>query len=218
MYAVYREGKSLEDVGDAFGVSRQSVYERFRRQKLELRKRPAPLPFIEFDGHRYTADHHGYFRRTTGDGEALHRAKWMKANGPIARDHEVNFVDGDRMNVELENLICVPRDEANAFRSARGFKLKACIACGELMGRRFTATSREGPAAYAKRKTCNLQCSGEWKLGRRRGAKMNDVSLIPRPRQLRLALPRMANDRDAAAAAELEQLDKRYTSRARALE
>ncbi len=173
MYALYQAGKTCHAVALAFKTTRQSVWERFRRQRLPMRasSRSKALPFIEFEGARYAPEKDGYFRKTTGGGTRplLHHAIYEKNHGRIARGHIVQFVDGDRMNLEPDNLVSLPRSEQVR---AKPIKMKSCLACGRLMGKRVTGNFPESPSAYARRRTCNAQCSAAWKRGRRRGAKM----------------------------------------------
>ena len=175
MYSIYQQGKSCSQVALAFNVSRQSVYERFSRQGFKLRdsSRSLALPFIEFEGKRYAPEKDGYFRKTTGDRESLHWAIWRKEYGDIPQGHVVCFVDGDRMNVTIDNLACVRKGEDRRFGRFMQLRLKPCLACGQVMGRRMGWDSHhEGPAAYAKRKTCDPRCSADWKRGKSRGSRM----------------------------------------------
>jgi hypothetical protein len=175
MWGFYRDGKTLKQVGDLFGVTRQSVYDRFHSRGLKLRSEMtrcghAALPFIDFDGGRYAPTKDGYFRRTTGDRKLLHRAMYEKANGPIKRKHELRFLDGDRMNVVLDNIEMFKIGEGGSV--GRPFPLKSCLYCQRPMGRRYSWNTRENPAAYRKRKTCDVKCASAWKRGRRRGVRM----------------------------------------------
>ena len=171
MYAVYQDGKPCSKVAILFDVTRQSVWDRFKRQGYKLRpsSRSLALPFVDFEGARFAPEKDGYFRKTTGDRQHLHHAIWIKAHGRIIRGWVVRFVDGDRMNVVLENLESVPKNEVSHRKSV---KIKPCISCGQLMGRRLTGNFTESPSAHARRKTCNVVCSAEWKKGRRRGVRM----------------------------------------------
>lgn len=45
-----------------------------------------------------------------------HRLMWEQANGHIPAKHIVRFIDGNRMNLELSNLECIPMSE-NAARN-----------------------------------------------------------------------------------------------------
>lgn len=171
MYTLYEAGKTCWEIAIAFKTTRQSVWDRFNRQHLAMRpsSRAKALPAIEFDGARYAPEKDGYFRKTVGDRELLHHAKWIKAHGRITRGWAVRFVDGDRMNVDLDNLEMVPRNEV---QRVTPIKLKPCLTCGQLMTRRATGDIPEGPAAYAKRRTCNTACAAVWRRGRRRGETM----------------------------------------------
>lgn len=175
MHELYDSGKTCTQIAAVFGITRQSVWDRFRRRGYKLRPCPRnmALPFIEWGGRRWAPEKDGYFRCTTGKQntarELLHRAKWIAANGRIPRGHCVIFLDNDRMNVELDNLDCVPKSESIRVRP---IKIKPCLACGRLMGRRATGAHPEGAATYAKRQTCNAHCSAEWKRGKPRGARM----------------------------------------------
>lgn len=186
MYALYQEGQTCSQIALAFQTTRQSVWERFKRRGLKLRPCPRnrALPCITWGGARWAPDKDGYFRRTQRAGaharrEVLHRAMWEAAHGRLRRGAVVGFRDGDRMNVTLDNLVCLPKDEActmlngGALRFSAQFpRLKRCLACDSAMGRRVTGNHAESPAAYRKRKTCNADCSAAWKRGRARGARM----------------------------------------------
>lgn len=172
MYELYEQGKSCTQIAVTFGTTRQVVWDRFRRRRLKLRPCPRnlALPFIEYEGARYAPNKDNYFRKTTGDRSLLHWDIWRKANcRQVKRGWVVRFVDGDRMNLDVDNLESVPKGED---RQMTKIKLKPCIACGQLMLRRATGNHPEGPSAYAKRKTCNSTCSARWKRGKRRGTRM----------------------------------------------
>jgi len=48
MYSLYLKGDSLKQVGDAYGVTRQSVWELFNRNGFATRKNREHLPYIMF--------------------------------------------------------------------------------------------------------------------------------------------------------------------------
>lgn len=65
---------------------------------------------------RVTGD--GYIERKVTDDRSLvparrwvmeHRLVWEAAHGEIPEGHVIVFLDGDRQNLDLENLRCVPR-------------------------------------------------------------------------------------------------------------
>jgi hypothetical protein len=152
------------------------VWDRFKRAGLAMRadSKKKALPSIDFDGAKYAPFTDNYFRKTSGDRELLHWDIWKKARGPIKRGYEVRFIDGDRMNCVLENLICVRKGEGRGFGKVSR-PLKDCLACGRTMLPQLGRKNPEGPAAYARRQTCDAACAGRWKKGRPRG------SLMPRP-------------------------------------
>lgn len=173
MYGFYRDGRTLAQVAKMFGVRRQGVWDRFKRRGLPMRpdSKQKALQAIAFNGTRYAAGKDNYFRKTGGDRSLLHWDVWEKAHGPMPRRHEVRFVDGDRMNVELANLLCVRQGAGRAL--ARPFPaLKPCLACGRHMLPRLRAKNPEGPAAYNKRRTCDSTCSASWKRGKPKGTRM----------------------------------------------
>lgn len=178
MYAVYQGGSSLEQVGVLFGVSRQSVYDRLRRRGMHLRRRAAPRPFVDFDGKRYalmiSGHYKNYYRETTGSREMLHRAVWRKANGgrEVPRRHVIHIADNNRKSTDPDNMECLPKGEDVSAARRMPIVLKRCLACGRPMGRRYGLNHSEGPTAYAKRGTCNAQCSADWKRGKPRGTRM----------------------------------------------
>jgi hypothetical protein len=111
MYDLYCQGLSLAQVAEREGVSRQTVFTRFKRQGLDMRPRPAPQPYIVYDGHRYTLKEHGYYRATEGDREYLHRAMWTKEVGPIPDGCDIHHIDHDKTHNEISNFECLSKSE-----------------------------------------------------------------------------------------------------------
>lgn len=58
-------------------------------------------------------DPDGYLRKKTETGkwELLHRLLWEKTYGPIPEGCKVTFLDGDKTNVSMENLVLVTNAE-----------------------------------------------------------------------------------------------------------
>lgn len=109
MYDLYCQGLSLAQVAERERVSRQSVFTRFKRQGLEMRPRPEPKPYVEYNGRRYTLKEHGYYRATEGDREYLHRAMWMNEVGPIPDDHDIHHLDHDKTHNTIGNFECLSK-------------------------------------------------------------------------------------------------------------
>lgn len=58
-------------------------------------------------------DKDGYLRRKTETGkwELLHRLLWEETNGPIPEGCKVTFLDGNKQNVSIDNLVMVTNAE-----------------------------------------------------------------------------------------------------------
>ena len=111
MYEAYESGLSLAEVGEMFGVTRQSVYAAFKRRGLELRPKPQPLPAIIFGGRKYTMRNTGYYGATEGDRGLLHRHMWEAANGPIPENYDIHHIDGNKTHNAVSNFECLPKSE-----------------------------------------------------------------------------------------------------------
>jgi len=166
MYEEYLAGHSLERIGKDWGVSRQTVFERFTRAGLSLRPRARPKPYIKHGGRRFTVSKGGYLRATAGDRAFLHRVVWEEHHGPIPPGHEVRHRDGDLTNNDPENLQLVDlRARMRAQNPRRAVEVRACLACGAPIHRH----DHEGPSAYRKRMFCGCACRGLWLRGGRKG-------------------------------------------------
>lgn len=110
MYQKYSEGYSLSEVGKMFGMTRQSVYSGFKRRNYKLRKKKK-LPFITYKGVKFTLRNHGYYSRTDGDRELMHRFVWVDKKGEIPKGYDIHHVDGDKTNNDIKNLECITKEE-----------------------------------------------------------------------------------------------------------
>ena len=111
MYELYGQGFSLDQVGKAFGVTRQSVYKMFKKRRYILRSKPKPLPFVEFNGYRYTLRNTGYYGRTNGERTLLHRDVWQSRYGSIPDGYDIHHLDRDRFNNHISNLELISKSE-----------------------------------------------------------------------------------------------------------
>lgn len=118
-YSLYKEGLSLTGVADRFGVTRQSIYELFKRRGMALRSRPEPLPAIHFGGRKYTMRNHGYYGATDGDRGLLHRHIWEAEKGVIPAGWDIHHLDEDKTNNTIENFECLPKVEHTRLYSTR---------------------------------------------------------------------------------------------------
>jgi hypothetical protein len=110
MYALYQQGHSLEAVGRAFGLTRQSVYIGFKRRGWRLRTPPV-LPFQKIDGYKFSLRNTGYYGRTYGDRMLAHRYVWEKHNGKIPDNHDIHHKNHDKSDNRIENLELLRKDE-----------------------------------------------------------------------------------------------------------
>jgi hypothetical protein len=111
MYKLYQEGLSLSQVGRIFKVSRQSVYDRFARAKKEMRKKKR-LSTITFNGVTYSkSSKGGYYRRTDGNRNLMHRDVWEYYNETIPYDHDIHHINEDRTDNRIENLMRLSKSD-----------------------------------------------------------------------------------------------------------
>lgn len=173
MYALYQGGYSLEQVGRAFGITRQSVYDMFSRRGWTLRAKTL-LPTLEYDGVTYTQDHDGYYRQTVGDGHRrwLHHVVWEKHFGPIPDGHEIHHRDGDKTNNAPGNLVCLtPSGHARLHQLYQPIAERRCRHCSAILARKRQPSGRlETPAEVARRVYCDAVCHGRAMRGRPRGS------------------------------------------------
>lgn len=108
MYDLYQQGFSLALVGKAFGVTRQSVYELFKNNNKATRNKKK-LPFLWFDGNKYTLRNHGYYARTDHNRTLMHRDVWEKYNDKIPEGYDIHHKDFDVTNNNIKNLECLPK-------------------------------------------------------------------------------------------------------------
>lgn len=120
MIEEYRRTNSLEGAGRKFNRSRQSMWQILsKRVELNPAHKVLHEPVI-YNGEKFTPGKNGYLRKTTGRrGELqLHRLIWIELHGPIPTGHQVMFRDGDRTNVDPDNLYCEKRTQAYVGRKS----------------------------------------------------------------------------------------------------
>ena len=111
MYAMYCNGKSLQDIGMVYKRSRQAIYVMFRSRGYILRSKQLK-GLIIIDGISFTEMRGGYLRGTVKGRRMLaHHYVWEKTNGKIPVDHVLHFIDKNPKNVCIENLELIPKNE-----------------------------------------------------------------------------------------------------------
>jgi len=111
MYSLYCKGFSLAKVAEAFCVTRQSIYKMFKRRNFILRTPKNPLPFIMFNGKKYTLRNTGYYGCTNGHRSLFHRDVWEYHNGSIPEGYDIHHLDRDRTNNHISNLELIIKSE-----------------------------------------------------------------------------------------------------------
>lgn len=117
---LYSQGYSCGAIANICSMTRQAVWERLNRRGAVLRKK-AVLPFILYDGIKFTPSGKGYYRATSrGSHISLHRYKYTKEVGAIPPDHDIHHRDGDKQNNKLSNLECISKsDHARYYGSGK---------------------------------------------------------------------------------------------------
>ena len=107
------EGYSCSQLGQMFGVSRQSIHETLVRLNTKFRK-TKPLPFLMYDGLKWTISKTtGYYRSTTHRKKhvSLHRYVWEKHNGIIPLGFDIHHIDWNKTNNDISNLELISHSE-----------------------------------------------------------------------------------------------------------
>lgn len=110
MYDWYKKGYSLEKVGEAFNLTRQSVYAGFKNRGYKLREKNS-LPFQEFNGFKFTLRNNGYYGRTNGDREMMHRYVWEFYNGKIPNGYDIHHINHNKTDNRIDNLELYTKSE-----------------------------------------------------------------------------------------------------------
>lgn len=124
MYAEYRRGFSLSEVGKMFGVTRQSVFGGFKCRGYALRKKKR-LPYLSFNGDKFTLRKNGYYGKTYGDRKYMHVAVWEYYKGKIPARHHIHHKDGDTSNNVITNLEVIWCGEHTKLHAAKRKEIKA---------------------------------------------------------------------------------------------
>lgn len=112
MMQLYSDGYSFEDIGNAYGLSRQAVWERLSRRSDFVSRTKKILPFIVADGIKFTPNKKGYYRATRRDRFiSLHRYLYEREYGELPEDWDVHHIDENKQNNNLDNLQAMPKSD-----------------------------------------------------------------------------------------------------------
>jgi hypothetical protein len=170
MYDLYLEGYSLGQVALTWGVTRQSVYDVFKRRGYQLRVRRF-LPTVEYRGDKYAPDPDGYYRKTSGDRAWLHQVVWSDHNGPIPPGYDIHHLDTNKANNDPSNLVCLtPSEHAAVHNPYLAAPERACSWCRKPLTRKPQPSGRlETPAEVQRRRYCDTACQSAHKRGKPKG-------------------------------------------------
>lgn len=177
MAKLYEEGLGLSRIGQIYGLSDTCVQSHLRMFGIEMRPfHPVKLPFIEWNGSRYTWGTKSYYRRTQPPRTMLHHDVWEEAHGmPVPKGYELLHRDDNPHNNAVENLVLMSKEDLHEVTAIRtGLKKpvseKSCVICGgPVVRHRYIGKDgkvrMEGAAAYAKRRCCSTRCLGDARKG-----------------------------------------------------
>jgi hypothetical protein len=109
-YEYYLLGYSLEQVAKKIQVTRQCVYQAFKKRGYETRG-PNFQPIQYYDNKKFTLRPNGYFSLTTDDRALMHRYVWEKEIGKIPDGWDIHHKNNIKTDNRIENLECLPKSE-----------------------------------------------------------------------------------------------------------
>ena len=115
-----------------YGISYTTVMEIARKAGIQVNPDSVAKrnETIVFEGRNYAWHDSGYYWRcTTGKRESLARLIYERAHGPIDGRMIVTFKDGNKYNLDVENLVCMTPNEQSRKRYAEDPLYRAqCLA------------------------------------------------------------------------------------------
>lgn len=64
---------------------------------------------IRYDGYNEQQKPYYHIRLANGEWEYLHRHIWKNVMGKIPKNHIIRFIDGNTLNCDINNLMCITR-------------------------------------------------------------------------------------------------------------
>ncbi len=112
MFKMYQRGFTIIKVAEKFGITKQSVFSAFQRMGFVTRKK-RPRNYIIVDCIKFSLRNSGYYAKTGGDRESIHRYLYKKHYGPIPKDKIVHHIDMDKENNNPGNFGLTTRGDHN---------------------------------------------------------------------------------------------------------
>jgi hypothetical protein len=109
-YQLYLDGFSLQQVAEKIGVTRQCLFKAFKCRSFKLRS-PNFQPFQIYDNLKFSLRGHGYYEKTIGDRELMHRYVWKKHFGEIPKGFDIHHKNRDKSDNRIENLELIEHKE-----------------------------------------------------------------------------------------------------------
>ena len=117
MYGLYLRGCTLQGISERFGIPLTTLAGRFKKAKYPLRSK-IELHCQYFDGIKFTIRQDGYYARTDGKREKMHRYIWERMFGRIPKGCDVHHINGDKTDNRIKNLECISKsDHARLYNS-----------------------------------------------------------------------------------------------------
>lgn len=110
--------------------------------KTSFKKNHAPTNHKDVGYERITRD--GYIERKIAEPNVfvlLHRLIWQEQNGPIPQGFNIQFKDGNKLNVNIENLYMISRSDQlknqNSFYSKYPKEIQMAIHAKAILSRQI---------------------------------------------------------------------------------
>lgn len=109
--------KNLLESGKVYRYKKgQSAWNKGKYMRMhpptEFKKGQKPHNYKPVGSERITKD--GYLERKVAEPRkwrGIHLLVWEEVNGPVPPRHKVIFIDNNKMNVSIDNLLCVSNEE-----------------------------------------------------------------------------------------------------------
>lgn len=109
-YEKYLSGLSLQQVAAEINVSRQCIFQAFKKRGFLLRGINFK-PHQIYDDLKFTLRPSGYYALTTNERTLMHRYVWEKERGKIPKGWDIHHLNEQKHDNRVDNLECLPKAE-----------------------------------------------------------------------------------------------------------